>query len=911
MTPEEKCAHEALQERNWDDHFDDNGELSSSILDGSEPVDISHAGSEFFELTREMMGDFWNVSSWAQHPDYRTRRNRTQRRTEAFDNQMPVLIHAYLDWHLVNSATGGQGFFSHCTAAACQGTIPDINAGAIAIKVVDMFYTEKVPLTILTTDFFIASALFNQGVVPCSPISPSMGVTIESLNFYHIARQHNPHFSIQAYVKTMCDLQGVQFYLYLSRQFSIALDDPNWRLKHCCPACTYTLHDEHPLKFKILFTMDVLKRLLHDLDLDDLDGMESRAMQHSSDLPTAQCVQGDHYLSREYVESFRSNDSSMDMLEGNDEDNPCIGRWKNMRDDKTKRMWGVFDKSGIFLAVCHHGFSLLIVDMIQSGEQVKYPQAIVSKLLDVFGKDLGGSYDIGCRFKTTLHHSILGQCARKLNYTSLVGAFHGHAHQQLCQLDHLATYVKGLGLEDLEGCERTFSKSNALTSSHNDEFKIYANLTTFLYNTYKQALDILHDGQQTLPKLMHELGVTDESVFDVWLDKERNYLLSLSHEPECETLQTEYWQKLVNLSASKMELNTASVAWAVSTPSTMIETARRHAIKNYEKDLKMVQELEGKLDINQEWRDTGCLVANRKFQRALDHLEGLVVARIFELSKMNQAGTGYKLQKHIGKALQARSAAICTALDHYNAAARSLSPPRPSLTWEEVVEYAFLSNFDLLRDARQDVSQHPWATPTGHLTMDTYFKMRCAWEEIQHLNVEIRRVATYLHDESKYLLKCKMQLKPLHPALAHQVSLYHKVHARFTRHHLHRLHKISMLKGFMGSIIPGTSIEQGPGTSTSFPTVCIPSKLVHDGLSMPQEGEDDLMEDLEEEEDTEVDGPPPIHNALGKIDELAVVHSEHKGLDTDVARLPLSRGCQYPNIVTLSNISSEVRGYNG
>lgn len=47
----------------------------------------------------------------------------------------------------------------------------------------------------------------------------------------------------------------------------------------------------------------------------------------------------------------------------------------------------------------------------------------------------------------------------------------------------------------------------------------------------------------------------------------------------------------------------------------------------------MVQELEGRLDIScrwvpedQEWRDTGCLVANRKFQRALDHLEGLVVA---------------------------------------------------------------------------------------------------------------------------------------------------------------------------------------------------------------------------------------------------------------------------------------------
>ncbi|KAG1879194.1 hypothetical protein F4604DRAFT_1923349 [Suillus subluteus] len=57
--------------------------------------------------------------------------------------------------------------------------------------------------------------------------------------------------------------------------------------------------------------------------------------------------------------------ATKDMLEGNDEDNPCIGQWKNMWDDKTKRMWGVSD----FLAVCHYGFVLLIVDMIQSGKQ--------------------------------------------------------------------------------------------------------------------------------------------------------------------------------------------------------------------------------------------------------------------------------------------------------------------------------------------------------------------------------------------------------------------------------------------------------------------------------------------------------------------------------------------------------------
>ena len=51
-----------------------------------------------------------------------------------------------------------------------------------------------------------------------------------------------------------------------------------------------------------------------------------------------------------------------------DDANPCADRWKNMKDDITKRMWAIFDETGIFLALCRHGFALLIVDMVQSGE---------------------------------------------------------------------------------------------------------------------------------------------------------------------------------------------------------------------------------------------------------------------------------------------------------------------------------------------------------------------------------------------------------------------------------------------------------------------------------------------------------------------------------------------------------------
>lgn len=47
---------------------------------------------------------------------------------------------------------------------------------------------------------------------------------------------------------------------------------------------------------------------------------------------------------------------------------PCADRWKNMKDDLTKRMWAIFDETGIFLALCRHGFALVVADMVQSGE---------------------------------------------------------------------------------------------------------------------------------------------------------------------------------------------------------------------------------------------------------------------------------------------------------------------------------------------------------------------------------------------------------------------------------------------------------------------------------------------------------------------------------------------------------------
>ena len=90
------------------------------------------------------------------------------------------------------------------------------------------------------------------------------------------------------------------------------------------------------------------------------------------------------------------------------------------------------------------------------------------------------------------------------------------------------------------------------------------------------------------------------------------------------------------------------------------------------------------------------------------------------------------------KALQVCSAAIQSALDKYNSIAGAMHPHRRILKWEEVIEYAFLSDFDLLQDGRQDISKLPWVSPMGHHAMDLHFKTCHAREEIQRLNIKIR-----------------------------------------------------------------------------------------------------------------------------------------------------------------------------
>lgn len=46
----------------------------------------------------------------------------------------------------------------------------------------------------------------------------------------------------------------------------------------------------------------------------------------------------------------------------------CVKNWKAASADEKKRMWSIFDESGVFVSACRHGFILWVIDMVKSGE---------------------------------------------------------------------------------------------------------------------------------------------------------------------------------------------------------------------------------------------------------------------------------------------------------------------------------------------------------------------------------------------------------------------------------------------------------------------------------------------------------------------------------------------------------------
>ncbi|KAE9401183.1 hypothetical protein BT96DRAFT_938043 [Gymnopus androsaceus JB14] len=598
-------------------------------------------------------------------------------------------------------------YMDWCLREAAGEPLPECNKPSLWIDVVDIFRTQyrEVPWT---DDKFDSASLIQSGILPTSPLKHSTGFTIRSISLYHKLFVHCPRLGIQPFAKAICDLEGVAFRPYLSSQIYAALD------------VYYRLHEDDELDVHMIAQMDgndSLKRVERKEDcLVDKEEAGLELPQASRERIDRRIAGEDYFASLEETKVW--DESNWDSIEetsaGADApllqhvwaEGRCKEQWHNMKETNTVKSAAKFRENG------WARYPLALVHLLMAAEKEERERTEEGRPKG----SLAITYDIACKFSKTLSQSPLKTLAQWSGYLPVVGTMHGYSHERLCQLLFLMLYVVGCGLEDGEGDERFF---NAISEFlYYKDVKTYSNLSRFLHGNYKQALGII-------------------STRDA-LSASMKSAVCVAHRPR-----------------RPLGWNTTEVEHVTELPGTsgsgnIYERKHWNEEENEQKLIADVHALETCLSIEV-------------------RLECLLVARMFEMARLNVSGTaslGYKMRKHIAQSLKSCSKSIQNAITSYNEAAAALSPPRRKITWDEIVDFSYLSEFNILRDTAEDVRERKWATPQNRLLMTRFFKFIQAEEELAWVHVEVKRLLTYMVDEEERVCGKAKEVEAEDPALA-------------------------------------------------------------------------------------------------------------------------------------------------
>ncbi|KAG2051489.1 hypothetical protein BDR06DRAFT_983575 [Suillus hirtellus] len=693
--------------------------------------------------------------------------------------------------------------------------------------------------------------LLHYGCIGSLPVKPSVAITIWTLAVYRQTHRVCPRLSIHAEAKKLCHLHNVCYRHYLAEQLHAAFDvylelqqwitarldkhlghdTPNWCMLNSCPACQYTLQQELPLQYSIICASKLIDPAVHhgvecldprsgtssiwlsepyvDMFADEV-GNARNQQSRSRSATTAATI---HDPDNPWIEEPESGDSS-ELV------SICVDQWHNAAPESRKKMFAIFKKSGIFITVCRHGFLLTICDMVQSGKLMKYLIASLNKLMEVFGKNILYGYNIKCALEKILLRSSLANRIKELNLHGVVPAFHGHAHNHLCQVQHHSKYKVGASKEDFETCECVFSESNALapetwntTKFHRHQaldehfcfadMDKYANLSNFIYNNYVQALEAI----AATSTFLAESPVGPDAPFEADLDDERILLEKMSSKKDAAPVEVDYVKALVEYEDALLNLRPNYSSKDVGN----VWRQHTHAAAKRNQKQEVVEDFEHQMGIDERWGpnhperiQAQSHITHRLFFKAVDDVERLIVMRLLELTKLQMNGLGYKLHTQISKALKSRATAIQNALQRYNKYAAEMMPPRPSLDWNQIVEYSFLAEFDLLCDSNGQIQTKWWVNPLYRQASAQYFDRVCAQEELERLNVEVGCLMTKICDDTIYYPNTIAILSTEDPPLASELSRQWEQLLSVNSWHQQCIHQIQTLHGYSGPRWPGT-----------------------------------------------------------------------------------------------------------
>lgn len=188
---------------------------------------------------------------------------------------------------------------------------------------------------------------------------------------------------------------------------ALGQDADDWRIKNCCPACMHRVEDEPSLPYDLLLSIDggnSLKRFStpgtplrefssdYILPRDTVNAMADEVVHRvrkskPGKRKRRKAADGDSIdVAMELGEKSADEEDDDDdddvaqpdeiMKAGDisaadaavDRISVCVERWKANAEESKKGMFSCFDETGIFICICRHGFVLLVVDMISSGE---------------------------------------------------------------------------------------------------------------------------------------------------------------------------------------------------------------------------------------------------------------------------------------------------------------------------------------------------------------------------------------------------------------------------------------------------------------------------------------------------------------------------------------------------------------
>ncbi|EIW79823.1 hypothetical protein CONPUDRAFT_155220 [Coniophora puteana RWD-64-598 SS2] len=819
--------------------FGDEDAYIADISDVDEDGYIHGAGEIDEGIQATLEGSFMSIDARRAHKRPRTRYERHEHADREWNRQHDALVQQYLHW---------------ISGSRDQPSLDeDASMHAFAIRVLSINMVQR-------KDELANVVLLRYGLLGNAPEAPATAIDLHTLEVYHRLHRRHSRLGIQPFVQMLCDLNNINYssflrdsfsstfdvYLHLLRtvhhrlQSEMGRDIPNWRSLHSCPCCHYKLNGEVPLYPAVQFASD---------------GNNSARRMESAGSADRRVFNSDYFILREDVDTYKDEvrssargpriDHDYDPNDDVATNRPgrCTSDFRASRPDGSKRALDIYENTGMFASACRHGIMQKVCEMVRSGELAKYGLATVAYLLDVHGNDVGLGQDTGCAFSKTVASSrLLGDKARAQNLMICVNAFHGYAHNRLCQLNFHPLYIPGSGLSDLEQMERVFSSSNNtsrliryasafhymqtldLFFQQWDDDR-YSELSAFLYRKYKQALKLIADNAPQVQALCQRLSITTAEI-DTWPDLERSFLANLKEVPDERKVAAEYiraleardkadveWQK----ASSQPYRHTSNADHETRTSETLaIKNAQRIASEEYLVRHRNVVNLESRLGIAQSWSKSSeeyCTAAtylqHQDFYRASDRLQLLVVQRLQELSKAWAGDTGYKLQGSIGKAIERRSAAVRTALNTYNRLAAKMDPPAAQIRWQDLVQYTYLSELEILKHSyfQADIREQAWAKPINRDVATKYFKTKRAHEEITRLNVEARCLRTWAAKENADIERHTNRLKESNPALAAALSQLYAARVRANKVHLARLDELERLPGYSGAMASDEHVD--------------------------------------------------------------------------------------------------------